>query len=83
MPESHCKFNSNLLITVGNIGLSAGRLKKVEIPLPPLAEQHRIVEKVDELMGLCDRPEAQLSTTQSNSRRLVESLLHEALAPSI
>jgi type I restriction enzyme, S subunit len=68
--------------TVGNIGLSAGRLKTVEIPLPPVAEQHRIVAKVDELMGLCDRLETQLSTTQTHSRRLLESLLHEALAPS-
>lgn len=53
------------------------------IPLPPLAEQHRIVAKVDELMGLCDRLETQLSTTQTNSRRLLESLLHEAIAGTL
>jgi hypothetical protein len=34
-------------------------------------------------MLLCDRLEAQLNTTQADSRRLLESLLHEALAPSI
>ena len=34
-------------------------LKAARIPLPPLAEQKRIVAKVDELMALCDRLEAQ------------------------
>jgi type I restriction enzyme S subunit len=53
------------------------------IPLPPLAEQHRIVAKVDELMGLCDRLETQLTTTQTTSRQLLESLLHKALNPSV
>jgi hypothetical protein len=45
------------------------------IPLAPLAEQHRIVAKVDELMALCDRLEAQLTTAKSQSRRLLEAVL--------
>ncbi len=49
-------------------------------PLPPLAEQYRIVAKVDELMALCDRLEASLAAT-SATRRLLDALLAEALAP--
>jgi type I restriction enzyme S subunit len=51
------------------------------IPLPPLAEQHRIVAKVDALMALCDRLEASLTATAATRRRLLEALLAEALAP--
>jgi type I restriction enzyme S subunit len=50
------------------------------IPLPPLAEQHRIVAKVAELMAVCDRLESQLTTAQTESRRLLEAVLHDALA---
>jgi type I restriction enzyme S subunit len=57
-------------------------LRNFIVPLPPLAEQHRIVAKVDELMTLCDRLEAQLTTSQTESRRLLEAILHEALAPA-
>lgn len=49
------------------------------VPLPPLAEQHRIVAKVDVLMALCDRLEAALATADTTRQRLLESLLHEAL----
>ena len=52
------------------------------IPLPPLAEQHRIVAKVDELMALCDRLEAGLATAADTRRRLLDALLAEALAPA-
>lgn len=38
-------------------GIKASKLKQMQIPLPPLAEQKRIVAKVDELMALCDRYE--------------------------
>ena len=51
------------------------------VPLPPLAEQRRIVAKVDELMALCDRLEASLTTAAETRRRLLEALLAEALAP--
>jgi type I restriction enzyme S subunit len=49
------------------------------IPLPPRAEQHRIVARVDALMALCDRLEASLTTTTTTRSRLLEALLHEAL----
>jgi type I restriction enzyme S subunit len=52
------------------------------IPLPPLAEQHRIVAKVDELMALCDRLETSLAAATATRRRLLEALLAEALAPA-
>lgn len=50
--------------------------------LPPLAEQHRIVAKVDALMTLCDRLEAALTTADTTRSRLLEALLHEALEPA-
>ncbi|MBX3497677.1 MAG: restriction endonuclease subunit S [Parvibaculum sp.] len=54
----------------------------ISFPLPPLAEQHRIVAKVDELMGLCDRLEASLDQTAATRRRLLDALLAEALTPA-
>jgi type I restriction enzyme S subunit len=69
--------------TVGNWGISASNLKEIHFPLPPLAEQHHIVAKVDELMALCDQLEAQITTTEADSRRLLEAVLRDALAPAL
>ena len=57
-------------------------LRAYVFPLPPLAEQHRIVAKVDELMALCDRLEDDLGATAGTRNRLLESLLQDTLAPS-
>ncbi len=69
-------------MAVMQMNISQNKLRAIPIPLPPLAEQQRIVAKVDELMALCDRLEASLTTADTTRRRLLEALLHEALAPA-
>ena len=39
---------------ITRVRTSLNKLKGYIIPLPPLAEQHRIVEKLDQLLPLCD-----------------------------
>ncbi len=66
--------------TAGNIGLSAGRLKSVEIPLPPLPEQRWIVAKVDQLMALVDQLEQQLADSREAGADLLEAVVAELVA---
>lgn len=61
--------------------LRVGGVETLLVPLPPLAEQYRIVAKVDALMAICDRLEAALTTADTTRTRLLEALLHEALDP--
>ena len=68
-------------MAVMQMNISQDKLKAVPLPLPPVAEQHRIVAKVDALMALCDRLEASLTAADETRCRLLEALLAEALAP--
>jgi len=65
----------------GQANVNGTILKNMLVPLPPLAEQHRIVARVDELMALCDQLETQLITTATDSRRLLEAVLRDAIRP--
>lgn len=60
-------------------GVNVGDFRRMPIPLPPLAEQHRIVAKVDDLMALCNQLEASLTASDDTRRRLLDALLAEAL----
>lgn len=50
------------------------------LPLPPLAEQHRIVAKVDELFALCDQLKAKLQAASETQIKLTEAIVEQALA---
>ena len=66
---------------ISNFDLGLTRMIKITVPLPPLAEQHRIVARVDELMALCDQLETSLTTGDDTRFRLLGALLTEALEP--
>lgn len=55
--------------------LSQSTLELLVVGLPPLAEQHRIVAKVEELMALCDELEKQETHHLKSHALLVETLL--------
>ena len=57
-------------------------IEQFEIPLPPLVEQRRIVAKVDQLMALADRLEAQLSVARTKAAALLDAAIHELLNPT-
>ena len=61
--------------------ISGSKIYPLIVGLPPMVEQHRIVAKVDELMAVCDQLETNLRTTDVSRQRLLESLIHETLAP--
>jgi len=60
---------------VSMVHMTKEKMEKLVVPVPPLAEQHRIVAKVDELMALCDRLEAQQTDAESAHAQLVQALL--------
>jgi type I restriction enzyme S subunit len=63
--------------------LNQSILVNLVIGLPPLAEQERIVAKVDQLMSLFDQLEVCLIDTAATRRRLLESIVDEALASDV
>lgn len=59
--------------------ISTGQIEALEFPLPPKTEQHRIVQKVDELMALCDHLKQHLNKTSNTRCQLAGAVVEGAL----
>ena len=63
--------------------LSAGVVKALLFPLPPLAEQKRIVAKIEELLPLVDRYEAAWTRLEDFNRHFPEDMKKSILQQAI
>jgi type I restriction enzyme, S subunit len=61
-------------------GIKSARLQVIPLPLPPLAEQSRIVARVESLRSLCADLRERLSASQATQANLAEALVASATA---
>ena len=61
--------------TSGVKNINSTEISNLIVPIPPLAEQTRIVERVECLMGLCDQLESQLTQQRTDADRLTEAMV--------
>lgn len=74
------QINPHLKQQCGQANVNGTVMKNMLVSLPPLAEQHRIVAKVDELLGLCDQLKQNLATACQIHEHLASALVEQAVA---
>jgi type I restriction enzyme S subunit len=80
---NHCLKTDSLLDvifsqatgTANQANIGKGAILNALLPLPPFTEQNAIVQKVNQLMSLCDQLEQHIESSQRHASQLMESLV--------
>jgi len=79
-------YKNRLLVKHRGMGAKHINVKDIVeslVALPPLTEQHRIVEKIDDLMQTCDALEASIKESAAQNEKLLQQVLREALRKEV
>lgn len=68
------------ITTAGQKTVNQGHIRSLRIPLPPIAEQRRIVAKVEQLMAMLNELENQLIASRATSADLLSAIVAELTA---
>lgn len=68
--------------STGLYNLSTGKVASLLIPVPPLAEQTAIGERVEALMQSCRALETEIEHSRTQADHLLQAVLKEAFAPA-
>jgi type I restriction enzyme S subunit len=66
-----------------NPTLNVNLLERTLVPVPPIAEQHRIVQKLTQLMKTCDALEDSIKKSHQQNEQLLQQVLREALTKEV
>jgi restriction endonuclease S subunit len=66
--------------SVGVPNVNATKMASFPFPLPPIAEQRRIVAKIDELMSLCEHLKSRITEGSRLQQKLADMLVKHAIS---
>lgn len=74
-PDGMAEMKRLAITTSGLFNLSVGKIRNIAVPLPPLAEQRRIVARVEELRRFCADLRLLLTDARAVQSRLADALI--------
>jgi type I restriction enzyme S subunit len=81
-PSGRVLIEEQARTSTGLYNLSTGKVANLPIPLPPLAEQAAIVERVEALMTTFRVLEAEIEQARTHAAHLLHAVLEEAFSPA-
>ena len=73
----------DMQVGVSREGLSIQKLGNIVVPMPPKAEQKRIMEKIDEVSDVCEELKARMLLLQDIKREIASSIVTEHMVDKI